>query len=111
MAEQGDGRWAPGAPPRLYNLEAVMKRKIMHNTTVKLDGNPRKEWQGELPVLPPGVSRAKFNVAIEELKEIIGAENVELNDKPLVDGWYLDQPKVFPMSNDANLRLTMDSMS
>ena len=94
MSEEGQGRWAPGAPPRLYSLEKVIKQKIIDNSTVNLDGNPRREASEDLPVLPPGVSRGKFNAAIEELKKAIGAGNVELNDKPLVDGWYLSQPKV-----------------
>lgn len=71
-----------------------MKKKIDDNITVNLDGNARREAAKDLPVLPPGVSRSKFNTAIDELKKSIGAENVEMNDQPLVDGWYLSQPKV-----------------
>jgi methyl coenzyme M reductase subunit C-like uncharacterized protein (methanogenesis marker protein 7) len=95
MTEAGQGRWAPGAPERLRTLEEIVKKKIDDNITVKLDGNPRRESAQDLPVLPPDVSRSKFNGAIEELKKSIGAENVEMNDQPLVDGWYLSQPKVF----------------
>ena len=94
MAEAGEGRWAAGAPPRLKELEAIIKKKIEDNSTVKLDDVPRREAAEDLPVLPPGVSRSKFNAAIEELKKAIGAENVDLNDKPLSDGWYLTQPMV-----------------
>ena len=94
MTEVEQGRWAPGAPERLKSLEEIIKKKIEDNKTVNLDGNPRKEALQDLPVLPPGISREKFNTAIDELKKIIGAENVELNDQPLVDGWYLSQPKV-----------------
>jgi hypothetical protein len=94
MSEAGQARWGPGAPERLKSLEEIIKKKIEDNVTVNLDGNPRKESAQDLPVLPPGVSRSKFNAAIDELKKSIGAENVELNDKPLVDGWYLSQPKV-----------------
>ena len=94
MADAGAGRWDAGAPPRLKTLEQIIKKKIDDNATVNLDGNPRREASHDLPVLPPGVSRSKFNSAIDELKKAIGAENVELNDKPLVDGWYLTQPKV-----------------
>jgi len=100
MSEEGQGRWAPGAPPRLYSLEKVIKQKIVDNSTVNLDGNPRREASEDLPVLPPGVSRGKFNAAIEELKKAIGAENVVLNDQPLVDGWYLSQPKVLSRSSE-----------
>jgi hypothetical protein len=31
----------------------------------------------DLPVLPWGISRGKFNVAIEELQMSIGAKNIE----------------------------------
>jgi hypothetical protein len=94
MTEAGDGRWAPGAPARLKEFEKIIKKKVEDNTTAKLDGLPRRELPDDLPVLPPGVSRGKFNAAIDELKKAIGPENVELNDEPLIDGWYLEQPKV-----------------
>ena len=94
MTEAGEGRWAPGAPERLKAFEKIIKQKVIDNTTATLDGLPRRESSEDLPVLPPGVSRRKFNVAIEELKKAIGAGNIELNDKPLIDGWYLEQPKV-----------------
>jgi hypothetical protein len=110
MAEAGEGRWAPGAPPRLKELESLMKKKIDDNTTVKLDGNPRREASEDLPVLPPGTSRSKFNAAIEELKKAIGAENVELNDKPLIDGWYLSQPKVDFAISISDIRPMTDFM-
>ena len=109
MAEAGEGRWAAGAPPRLKELEALMKKKIDENVTVNLDGLPRREAAEDLPVLPPGISRSKFNTAIEELKKAIGAENVELNDKPLIDGWYLNQPKVSPPLLSSDFRPTTDS--
>lgn len=48
--------------------------------------------QGELPVLPPDTTRAEFNQAIGELQQILGVEHVEINDKPLVDGWYVEHP-------------------
>lgn len=48
--------------------------------------------QGELPVLPPGIERDRFNGAIQELKRTVGSENVVINDKPLDDGWYLEHP-------------------
>jgi hypothetical protein len=95
MTEAGTGRWTAGAPPRLKTLEEIIKQKIVDNTTVNLDGLPRREKSEDLPILPPGVSRDKFKRAIEELSKLIGKENVQLNDQPLIDGWYLNQPKVF----------------
>jgi hypothetical protein len=38
-------------------------------------------------VIPQGIQRSRFLVAIEELTEQLGDENVEVNDKPLHDGW------------------------
>lgn len=39
-------------------------------------------------MLPPGMTRGVFGLAMEELKKNIGDVNVVLNDKPLDDGWY-----------------------
>jgi len=68
-------------PPLSTISKKSLKQKIDDNATVKRDNVARKESAQDLPVLPPGVSRSKFNSAIEELKKAIGAENVELNDK------------------------------
>ncbi|KAL2815101.1 hypothetical protein BJX63DRAFT_430923 [Aspergillus granulosus] len=37
-------------------------------------------------------SNKTFEAAIAELRERLGAEHVQLNDKPLVDGWYMEHP-------------------
>lgn len=42
--------------------------------------------------MPPGVSKEAFEKAVAELRSTIGKDNVELNDKPLVDGWYMEHP-------------------
>lgn len=50
----------------------------------------RTKPQGErsrLPVIPLGIAQETFFKALDELRQEIGAENVELNDKPLKDGW------------------------
>lgn len=44
-----------------------------------------------LPVLPQGVEQDVFFQALAELKTELGEENVEINDKPLVDGWYMER--------------------
>lgn len=62
-AEAGEGRWTPGAPPRLYNLEQLVKKKTEDGTTVQLDELPRKEAAEDFS---PGVSRGEFNATIEE---------------------------------------------
>lgn len=38
--------------------------------------------------LPPGMNKAQFERAMDDLRGLIGAENVELNDVPLNDGSY-----------------------
>jgi hypothetical protein len=39
--------------------------------------------------LPPDTSKDQFDIAIVALKKILGETGVEVNDKPLVDGWYM----------------------
>lgn len=41
---------------------------------------------------PLNTTRAEFNQTIDELKQILGAEHVAVNDKLLVDGWYMEHP-------------------
>lgn len=53
----------------------------------------------ETPVLPPDVERATFDKAIAELRLIVGETKVEVNDKPLVDGWYMEHPYVFYLNS------------
>jgi hypothetical protein len=47
---------------------------------------PQNERQ-RLPVVPQGIERDDFVKALGELKDQLGAEHVEVNDKPLRDGW------------------------
>lgn len=44
-----------------------------------------------LPVLPKGIPEDKFYAALDGLRQELGSENVELNDKPLIDGWYMER--------------------
>jgi hypothetical protein len=78
MANVGQGRYDQGAPPRLGDYAKEAKAKIDANFNKNFDGQPRRE---EVPVLPPNISRKQFNAAIDELREKIGDEHVELNDK------------------------------
>ncbi|KAH9884421.1 hypothetical protein F4778DRAFT_557799 [Xylariomycetidae sp. FL2044] len=50
-----------------------------------------------LPVIPQGVEEKAFLEAIRELGTELGAENVEMNDKPLEDGWYMQHPNTHDM--------------
>lgn len=78
MANVGQGRYNAGAPPRLSDYAKEAKAKIDANFTKNFDGQKRRE---EVPVLPPNVTRDQFNAAIAELREKLGHEHVELNDK------------------------------
>ncbi len=44
-----------------------------------------------LPVVPHGIEKDEFIQALEELAQQLGKANVEVNDKPLVDGWYMER--------------------
>jgi hypothetical protein len=78
-----------GIPERYASEADTMKARIYSNRTI---GDASKPRTTELLALPPDVDRATFNKAIAELKYKLGDENVEVNDKPLIDGWYMEQP-------------------
>ena len=42
--------------------------------------------------LPPDTSQEKFDIAIGALQKVLGEDGVEFNDRPLVDGWYMEHP-------------------
>lgn len=73
-----------GIPERLLDKATSLKREVAALTTSGVV--PRTE-DVELPIIPTGYSRSRFNSAIEAVERLIGRENVELNTKPLVDGW------------------------
>ncbi|KAK7883755.1 hypothetical protein LTR67_010917 [Exophiala xenobiotica] len=75
-----------GVPSRLSQEAIDAKSKLFSQKTLP-DSVARRRT-----ALPPGVSRANFDQAIAELRSAIGQDNVELNDKPLVDGWYMEHP-------------------
>ncbi|CUM49442.1 uncharacterized protein AC631_05789 [Debaryomyces fabryi] len=77
-----------GIPHRMEEFAYGLKQFVLGNTNK--DNKPRTE---DLPVLPPGINRSGFNIAIEQLKGLVGNENVELNDQErLEDGWYNEHP-------------------
>ncbi|KAI1086685.1 vanillyl alcohol oxidase [Rostrohypoxylon terebratum] len=51
-----------------------------------------KTTRNRLPVIPHGIDERVFSDALEELGTQLGQENVERNDKPLMDGWYMEHP-------------------
>ncbi|KAF3937750.1 hypothetical protein ABW19_dt0203969 [Dactylella cylindrospora] len=77
-----------GTPVRNIEEAKAAKARLYSNRTVP----PSRPRQQEVPALPPDVDRATFNKAIGDLKRLLGDENVEINDKPLVDGWYMEHP-------------------
>jgi hypothetical protein len=77
-----------GISSRLAEGANATKERVWYNKTTS-GVTPRHE---ELPVLPPGIERTKFNTAINELRRILGPQHVAINDKPLDDGWYLEHP-------------------
>jgi hypothetical protein len=85
-----------GVPARLSKEAAAAKEKTYGLRTLPASV-PR---QSQLR-LPPGVTREVFDKAIAELTKHLGEEGVELNDKPLVDGWYMEHPFVsIPVQDD-----------
>lgn len=70
-----------GIPQHLLE-KARQAKKDAFNVRTK-PANKRQR----LPVLPKGIEAGKFHEALDELRKELGSENVEVNDKPLVDGW------------------------
>lgn len=75
-----------GVPNRLAHEAVAAKERLDSQRTVK-ESTLRKGIS-----LPPGIEKEQFDRAIHELKGSLGSENVEVNDKPLVDGWYMQHP-------------------
>ncbi|KAI2617187.1 vanillyl alcohol oxidase [Hypoxylon sp. NC1633] len=76
-----------GTPARLGQEAQDARARLFANRTLPVS-RPRKNATR----LPPGVSLEDFDAAIKELRGAIGDDNVEVNDIPLVDGWYMDHP-------------------
>jgi hypothetical protein len=73
-----------GIPDRLYN-EAVTAKEKTHSLKTLPHSKPRSS-----PIrFPPDTNQEQFDVAIAALRKILGEAGVEINDKPLVDGWYM----------------------
>ncbi|TVY64254.1 Vanillyl-alcohol oxidase [Lachnellula suecica] len=76
-----------GIPDRLYN-EAVSSKE----RTQSLKTLPHSRPRGHPAKLPLDTSQDDFDAAITALRKILGDDRVEVNDKPLVDGWYMEHP-------------------
>ena len=75
-----------GVPERLKQ-EATAARDRLSSQKTPYESKTRAKI-----ALPPGVDQLSYDKAITELKRALGNDNVELNDKPLVDGWYMQHP-------------------
>lgn len=76
-----------GVPDRLTKEADETKARLYSLRTLP-DSRPRQN-----PVrLPPNTSREAFDAAITALKKTLGEKGVELNDKELKDGWYMEHP-------------------
>ena len=78
-----------GVPERLREEAGVAKENVDALGTLPVSSPRRSSLK-----LPPDISRDDFDKAIGALKGRLGNEAVELNDKPLVDGWCTEHPSV-----------------
>ncbi|KAF2709993.1 vanillyl alcohol oxidase [Pleomassaria siparia CBS 279.74] len=76
-----------GVPSRLTLIAQTAKDQLYSHKTV-----PESSLRRHNVRLPPDTTQAAFDAALAALKKNLGKENVVLNDKPLVDGWYLEHP-------------------
>ncbi|KAI0008321.1 putative vanilly-alcohol oxidase [Xylariaceae sp. FL0662B] len=76
-----------GAPARLRKEAEEARDRLLSNRTLPAS-QPRKN---EIR-LPPGLTLETFETAVQELRGVIGDTNVEINDKALIDGWYIEHP-------------------
>jgi len=81
-----------GIPERLYNEAVLAKEKTQALKTL-----PHSKPRGSFVRLPPDTSQEQFDVAIAALRKILGDAALEVNDKPLVDGWYMVSSVVTPL--------------
>ncbi len=75
-----------GVPERLKQEAIAAKERLFSQKT-----SPTSTKRTRL-ALPPGIDQVSYDKAIAQLRQSIGNGNVQLNDKDLVDGWYLQHP-------------------
>ncbi|KIW74951.1 hypothetical protein Z517_11722 [Fonsecaea pedrosoi CBS 271.37] len=98
MADSASSSAGGGSIPDLTTRYSGVPRRLAQEA---IDAKARLYSQKTLPdsvarrravVLPPDVSKETFDAAVAELKGQLGDENVQVNDGPLVDGWYMEHP-------------------
>ncbi|KAE8330281.1 hypothetical protein BDV39DRAFT_202086 [Aspergillus sergii] len=82
-----------GIPTNLLASAVKVKERLSENQTLQ----PHQRTQP--PVIPLGHTRDEFMRALSELRAVLGDENVEFNDKPLDDGWYIEHPNTHDAFN------------
>ncbi|OQE13590.1 hypothetical protein PENSTE_c052G00782 [Penicillium steckii] len=82
-----------GIPRNLLRSAAQVKANLVSNQTI----DPRERAQ--LPVLPQGFTSSQFATALAEIIHYLGKQHVEINDKPLDDGWYIEHPNTHDAFN------------
>ena len=75
-----------GVPDRLKQEAIAAKERLFSQKT-----SPASVKRTRL-ALPPGIDQTSYDKAIAQLRQSLGEDNVQLNDKDLVDGWYLQHP-------------------
>ncbi|KAJ5890035.1 hypothetical protein N7504_010845 [Penicillium tannophilum] len=75
-----------GVPAHLLHKAYRAKGLIQNIATKKPQARKR------LPVIPQGIEKSRFFLAINEISTEIGNKNIEINDKQLDDGWYMESP-------------------
>lgn len=76
-----------GIPERLRTEAKSAKERTYALKTLQTSAPRRAPLR-----LPPNTSQEKFDVAVAALHKLLGENGVELNDKSLVDGWYMEHP-------------------
>lgn len=76
-----------GVPERLAK-EADAARARLYSIRTLPESKPR----GKPVRLPPNITQDGFDTAINALVKTLGEKGVELNDKELKDGWYMEHP-------------------
>ncbi|KAK4934281.1 hypothetical protein LTR10_024400 [Elasticomyces elasticus] len=77
-----------GIPKRLVGKVEKERARLSKNQT---KGRSSERKRGV--AIPQGIGKEQFFNAIEELAGHIGNGNVQVNDQPLQDGWYMEHPK------------------
>jgi hypothetical protein len=76
-----------GVPLRVLTEAKAMKRLLFSHP-----GNSARSTHLTQP-LPPHTTASEFKIAMDNLIVMVGKDNVELGDRTIQDGWYMEHPK------------------